>query len=146
MKLQLTGLCLLLFITGFAQTDYSSVSKDIFTATNEYRRLKGLAVLKWNDTISKIAEQHSMDMAKGKVKPGHDGFEKRNKLLTGKLGKPITMGENIAVNVLSGEQVVDRWKKSKPHNENLLWDFEYIGIGAAADKNGTLYVTQIFVR
>jgi uncharacterized protein YkwD len=146
MKIFCITLIFLFPVTAFAQTDYTTLEKEIFTATNVYRTSKGLVPLKWNDTIYIVALEHSKNMASGKIKPSHAGFEKRNSTLTKKFGRPISMGENIAVNITNAAETVEGWMKSKGHNENLLCDFEYMVIAVAAGKGGVLYVTQLFVK
>ncbi|MGN6542438.1 MAG: CAP domain-containing protein, partial [Ginsengibacter sp.] len=44
----------------------------------------------------------------------------------------------------SGKQVVDMWKSSPGHRQNLLGRFKYIGVGIAKNRNGRIYYTQVF--
>ncbi|HET9057478.1 MAG TPA: CAP domain-containing protein [Chitinophagaceae bacterium] len=148
MKIKLLLFVLFAFLlcnNSFGQSDVA-LAKDIFTSTNNYRESKDLLRLKWNDYLSKIAEQHSKNMANAKIKVGHEGFERRNILIIKRMGRDIAMGENVAVNVSSGDQAIALWKESQGHNRNLLGNFEYIGVGVYTDKKGVPYITQIFVR
>lgn len=55
-------------------------------------------------------------------------------------------GENIAVGQSSAAEVMNAWKGSPGHNQNMLsTDFDTVGIGAFVDSNGLCYWVQTFV-
>ena len=57
-------------------------------------------------------------------------------------------GENIAYGYPSGTAVVNRgWMHSRGHRENILRpSYRLMGIGAARDRHGTWWVSQVFGR
>ncbi|RYZ20068.1 MAG: CAP domain-containing protein, partial [Chitinophagaceae bacterium] len=52
--------------------------------------------------------------------------------------------ENVAFGASTGEDVVNMWKNSAGHRNNMLGKFSRIGIGVARDKKGQLFYTQVF--
>jgi uncharacterized protein YkwD len=124
-----------------------SFSKNIVKETNQFRRSKGLHVLISRNDLNVIAQKHSTDMARGKVAFGHDGFNERSQKAKKALsGKMKGFAENVAVGAKNARQVVKGWENSAGHRRNMLGNYKYIGVGIAADKNGRLYYTQIFVN
>ena|SRR5436190_575734 len=122
------------------------LNEDILKYTNQFRKSKGLPALIMRNDLNAIARKHSEDMAKGRSEFGHKGYDQRERQIQ-KLIKPFYgMAENVAYGVAEGKQVVDLWKKSRGHRENMLGDYKYIGIGTGRDKDGVIYYTQIFVR
>ena len=124
----------------------SKMAGDILGLVNQHRQNKGLTPLQMNNTISAEAEKHSSDMAARSVVFGHDGFENRVKKITQQLGGVRASAENVANGQLSAKEVVDGWLKSNGHRRNIEGNFTLTGIGVVADRNGTLFYTQIFVR
>ena len=118
--------------------------QEIFKGTNEFRQSKGLAALEIRSDLNEIARQHSVDMAEGRVAFGHDGFTERNELAKKSLGSMHSFAENVAYGANSGTEVVDMWKNSKGHRQNMLGPFRYIGIGIARNSEGVLFFTQVF--
>jgi len=140
---------LLLLATGHpsASPTYSmdSMETSILQFVNEDRKKHGLSPLMINTLESELALKHSQDMAKGKVKFGHDGFNKRAKAIQKELGS-LAIGENVASGPLTAREVVDGWLKSPGHKKNIEGNFTLTGIGYARDKKGDIYFTQIFSR
>ena len=140
---------LLIFGVGFqnspdeVRTD--SLVSDIYKYVNEDRQAKGLALLKMNELESSLATRHSRDMATGKVKFGHDGFNSRARTIQKALGSR-EVGENVASGQMTAREVVDGWLKSPGHRKNIEGNFKLTGIGYARDKKGDIYFTQIFSR
>ncbi len=128
---------------GAARTD--SLVSDIYKYVNEDRQEKGLALLKMNELESSLATRHSRDMATGKVKFGHDGFNTRARTIQKALGSQ-EVGENVASGQMTAREVVDGWLKSPGHKKNIEGNFTLTGIGYARDKKGDIYFTQIFSR
>jgi uncharacterized protein YkwD len=117
----------------------------ILQYVNEDRSAHALSPLKLNDFESSLAGKHSHDMASGKVKFGHDGFNTRAKAIQKDVGA-MEIGENVASGHMTAREVVDGWLKSPGHKKNIEGDFVLTGIGYAQDKNGDIYFTQIFSR
>jgi uncharacterized protein YkwD len=122
-----------------------SMVAEILKYVNEDRTEHGLPVLQMNSMESQLAEKHSRDMATGKVKFGHDGFNSRAKTIQKELGS-IEIGENVASGPMTAREVVDGWLKSPGHKKNIEGNSTLTGIGYAYDKKGEIYFTQIFSR
>jgi len=117
----------------------------ILQFVNEDRKQHGLAILQLNSMESSLAARHSHDMASGKVKFGHDGFNARARTIQKSLGS-MEVGENVASGPMTAREVVDGWLKSPGHKKNIEGDFTLTGIGYARDKKGDIYFTQIFSK
>jgi uncharacterized protein YkwD len=118
---------------------------EILQFVNEDRKQHDLRQLQINSRESSLALKHSEDMAKGKVKFGHDGFNSRAKIIQKELGA-TEIGENVASGLMTAREVVDGWLNSPGHKKNIEGDFLLTGIGYARDKKGEIYFTQIFSR
>ncbi len=125
------------------QTD--TLENEILQFVNEDRKQHNLKLLQMNSLESSLALKHSGDMATGKVKFGHDGFNSRAKTIQKELGA-IEVGENVASGLMTAREVVDGWLHSPGHKKNIEGDFILTGIGYARDKKGDIYFTQIFSR
>lgn len=126
--------------------DLDNMEEDILFYVNKFRKSHGLAPLQLNETICIEARQHSRDMATGRSKFGHSGFDDRADHLKEKLGKIQGVAENVAYGYLSAKAVVDGWIKSPGHRKNLLGNYNLIGIGVAKGDKNTLFYTQVFIR
>jgi uncharacterized protein YkwD len=126
-------------------SDLDKLRAEALHLVNEYRAEMGKPALKQNETVEKIADQHSFNMARGRAGFGHDGFEARNKELGKKLGGIKAMAENVAYGKLSAARVVDMWLGSAGHRKNIEGNYNTTGIGISKAENGQLYFTQIFV-
>jgi uncharacterized protein YkwD len=116
---------------------------------NEHRRTMGLAPLAYDARIAAVARRHSKDMADGRVPPGHDGFEARQR----KISKTIPLkgiAENVGFNDYPRSETVraavSGWLGSQRHRENIEGRHDLTGVGIARDARGGWYFTQIFVR
>lgn len=142
----ITPVCLMLFVSlvSFYPNKNANLVQDVLNQTNQFRKSKGLNELMIMKELCTIAQQHSGNMASGRVRFGHDGFAKRN-TMANKIIKPLySFAENVAYGATSGKQVVTMWKNSPGHRRNMLGRYRYIGIGAAKDRNGRIFYTQIF--
>ncbi|MFT3981496.1 MAG: CAP domain-containing protein [Ferruginibacter sp.] len=136
-------LAIVLFI-GLLSFTIMSIGDDVLEYTNAFRKENGLAQLQSNEVLNKIAQQHSRNMASGKVKFGHAGFNARNASAAKQIAGLRYFAENVAYGPVSGEEVVNLWKNSQGHRKNMLGNFSMIGIGVARSKDGTYYYTQVF--
>ena len=98
------------------------------------------------DDLNEMARKHSADMASGKKKLGHGGFEQREALIRRKFNTSGIIGENVAYGAESAKEVVTLWKNSPDHRKNMLGNYKFIGIGTARDRKGNIYFTEIFVH
>lgn len=140
--------CLMVFngiqpVSRLSSTDL--MEAEILQYVNEDRKDHGMAPLQVNALESSLALKHSQDMAGGKVKFGHDGFDKRAKSIQQSLGS-TEIGENVAEGPMTAREVVDGWLNSPGHKKNIEGHFTLTGIGYAKDNRGNIYFTQIFSR
>ena len=142
----LSLLTLSVSLTSFAPARDKNLVDDVFSYTNKFRRSKGLPALIINEDLNAIAQTHSVNMAKGRVGFGHGGFNKRYAMAKQKISNFSSFAENVAYGVNSGKEVVDLWKSSSGHRQNMLGKFRYIGIGTAKDRQGQIYYTQVFAN
>ncbi|NDJ21596.1 CAP domain-containing protein [Nostoc sp. B(2019)] len=123
----------------------TALEKSVFDEINRYRTAKGLPKLTLNANITKQARIHSQNMANGKVPFSHQGFERRVKAI------PLiynSAAENVAFNQGYSDpaaEAVTGWVKSPGHLKNLKGNYNITGIGVAANQQGEVYLTQIFV-
>ena len=134
-----------LFTAASAQSR-SSFQQGILKYTNEFRKAHGLPALRLDATAGSLALRHSKDMASRRAGFGHGGFNQRTSKLRAVYGRNIATGENVAYGKLSAKEVVNIWIHSRAHRKNLLGNFNRMGIGAASDRQGIVFFTQLFVR
>jgi uncharacterized protein YkwD len=109
----------------------SNFRSEVIKLTNEFREDNGLKPLKLNVRLNRSAQGHSADMAT------RDFFSHRNPdgLTAGNRASIAgydysRLGENIAAGQRTAKQVVNAWKKSPEHRQNMLDPrFEEIGVG-----------------
>jgi uncharacterized protein YkwD len=141
--------CWLILFTGIhpglSRRPADSMETEILQYVNDDRRDHELVPLQISALESSLALKHSQDMASGKVKFGHDGFNARAKTIQKSLGG-MEIGENVASGPMTAREVVDGWLNSPGHKKNIEGNFTLTGIGYARDKKGNIYFTQIFSR
>lgn len=140
------GLVLLTTQSSFSPTDTGDLVKDVLHYTNKLRKSKRLAELKINTELNAIAQKHSENMAKGRVGFGHDGFDKRMKQARKAINGVNTFAENVAYGARTGKDAVSMWEHSAGHRKNMLGNYKYVGIGAAKDRRGVIYYTEVFAN
>jgi uncharacterized protein YkwD len=122
----------------------SSAEQDLFARVNAYRDSKGLPQLRWSGIIAEQARRHSEEMASGTAGRGHGGFEERLAAIRKQL--PISSWAENVVGDRGVEEAFRRLVGSPTHRKNLERDFDLTGVGAAVDRDGMLYLTQIFAK
>lgn len=122
----------------------SAYEQKVVDLTNQERAKYGLAALKVDTALSKVAREKSLDMNK-------NGYFSHT---SPTYGSPFDMmkhfgisyqyaGENIAMGQRTPEEVVQAWMNSEGHRKNILSaNFNYIGIGYVEQGN---YWTQMFI-
>jgi uncharacterized protein YkwD len=131
-----------------AKVTPSAEEKAVLDLTNAARAEKKLPPLKWDDTLTRVARAHSMNMARqGKLDHDLDGETFQDRIKASGV-KSFAGGENIAAGGrLSPRAVVQLWMKSEGHRDNILSDkYDAIGIGLARSKTGVVYYTQVFIQ
>ncbi|MEC1523740.1 CAP domain-containing protein [Neobacillus niacini] len=122
----------------------SAYEQKVVDLTNQERAKNGLAALKVDVTLSKMAREKSRDMSA-------NGYFSHT---SPTYGSPFDMmkqygisyryaGENIAMGQRTPEEVVKGWMNSEGHRKNILSpNFNYIGVGYVSQGN---YWTQEFI-
>lgn len=125
-------------------SDLSQFEQEVVDLTNQERAKNGLAPLKMDTELSKVAREKSRDMA------ANNYFDHNSP----NYGSPFDMmksfgieyraaGENIAKGQRTPEEVVNAWMNSEGHRANILNpNFTHIGVGYVEQGN---YWTQQFI-
>lgn len=120
---------------------------EAYHAGNEYRSKHRRDTLILDTFLCRLAREHSENMAKGKTRFGHSGFDDRYDRISEVLSSNGA-AENVFMShgMADGYEAIDAWIHSKGHRENLLGKhYTRVGLGMATGKKGTFY-TQIFAR
>ena len=128
--------------------ELQKLKERIHLGINEYRASLDLPPLNLNAEINHQAEIHSHNMAQQVVKFSHQGFKGRIKALEGQITYRRA-AENVAFNQGfrdPAETAIAGWIKSENHHLNIIGNFDLTGIGAAKNKQGEYYFTQIFIK
>jgi uncharacterized protein YkwD len=125
-------------IAAFAVPAYAGPEGTLLSRINNSRASAGLAPLERYGGITDDARAQAERMrAEQRV------FHNTN--LAGSTNVWQGLGENVGVGMEVGE-LHDAFMASSGHRANILGDFNYVGIGAATDDNGLLWVSVIFMR
>lgn len=127
------------------------VERTTFQLMNSERAMKGLAPLRWNDTLADVARLHSQNMAANNFfsHRGVDGLMVDDRAAGYGVVEWRAIGENIAY--LKGYDqpeaiAVEKWMNSSSHRRNMLSDqWTESAIGVAQTPDGTYYFTQVFL-
>ncbi|MFD6442777.1 CAP domain-containing protein [Peribacillus sp. NPDC060186] len=122
----------------------SAFEQQVVKLTNAERAKQGLAALKIDTELSKVARLKSQDM-KDKNYFDHNSPTYGSPFdMMKKFGISYTSaGENIAQGQKTPEEVVEAWMNSQGHRENIMnSSFTHIGVGYVESGN---YWTQQFI-
>jgi uncharacterized protein YkwD len=119
----------------------ASPDDGVFVALlNESRSQAGLAPLDYDRTLSVRARAHAVRMLeRGEI------FHSSGVDLQTTAANAWAIGENVGVGS-SPAVLHDAFMRSRGHRENILGDFNAVGVGTERDIDGTLYVTVLFLR
>ncbi len=129
----------------------SSLERRAFDLVNAERNARGEAPLVWDAELSRMARQHSMDMARSGFLDhrGPDGRDMADRARAMGIRGWRVLGENIAFNQGFDDPsafAVQRWMGSTQHRANILnGQFTRTGIGVARAADGSIYFTQVFM-
>lgn len=122
----------------------------IFDLINSERQAQGLALLKFDAELSRVAREHSGEMATSNYlnhtnRAGQDaGARARENGIDWR-----SLAENIARNQGFEDPAafaVERWMKSAKHRANISnGSYTHTGLGVARAADGTFYFTQLFM-
>lgn len=147
-------LAFLLLVPGLALTEtkpeekkveLSEVEKGIIEQTNAQRKAAGLPELVPNAKLMESARGHSNNMA-SQSRMAHvlDGRSHSDRATAAGYSYS-SLGENIAWNQQTPEQVLDCWMRSSGHRANILGrGYTEIGVAVAINERGERYWTQVF--
>jgi uncharacterized protein YkwD len=125
----------------------AALEREVYDLVNRHRRARRLGPLMLDARISEQARGHSVDMATGRARFGHQGFEDRARAL-GRVMPVRRSAENVAVNqgyAAPASQAFEAWLASPGHRTNIEGTYDATGIGVARTRSGEIYFTQIFV-
>jgi uncharacterized protein YkwD len=130
----------------------TEIERRAFESTNTARLQNGLAPLVWDPELCRMARIHSENM----VRLGFfahetpDGLHLRDRAHAVGIPHFRVLGENIAYNQGyddPGAFAVERWLNSPGHRANILSsEFEQGAIGSFVAPDGTVYLTQEFIK
>jgi uncharacterized protein YkwD len=129
----------------------NSFERRAFELVNEERRERGQQPLVWDAELSRLARQHSENMARRNFFSHTDpeGLDTADRAAVGGVCGWRAIAENIAYNQGFDDPVgfaVERWMQSPKHRENILRTaFTHAGIGVSRAADGRVYLTQVFV-
>jgi uncharacterized protein YkwD len=115
----------------------------LYAMVNAARQSEQLAPLRPDVRLEELAQAHAQAM-RGAQKTAHDAGDGDLNQRLERAGLELSAGENIAhaANAALAQRAL--WA-SPSHRENLLFrSFDLMGIGVAADPDGTLWVCQVF--
>lgn len=136
---------------GAAFANASSLERRAFELVNAERRACGESPLVWDAELSRMARQHSLDMARSGALDhrGPDGRDMAERARAMGIRGWRVLGENIAFNQGFDDPsafAVERWMGSYKHRANILnGQFTRTGIGVARAADGSIYFTQVFM-
>lgn len=128
--------------------EIKNIEHQVIQLTNQERAKYGLAPLKADWELSRVARYKSVDMRDQRY------FSHTSPTY----GSPFTMmkkfgiayrsaAENIAMGQTSPQEVVKAWMESPGHRKNILsTDMTHIGVGFAKGGTGRYYWTQMFIK
>lgn len=111
-------------------------SYDLLWEINKFRRINGLNDLALNPNLSNSAQWMARDLSlMGRVSHiDSKGGNAANRAQRFGYDTFWTIRENIAAGITEPREVLDAWKKSKGHRENLLArGVSQVGVGYAYD-------------
>lgn len=124
----------------------------IFELVNKEREKRGLYALSWNSQLADLARRYSNKMAQENFFSHYDkdGNSVPERATAMKITKWKRIGENLFM--CEGYEkfsqiAVKGWMQSRPHRQNILEEnYNQTGIGIGRSRNGSIYVTQIFLQ
>ncbi|OEH93380.1 stalk domain-containing protein [Bacillus solimangrovi] len=138
------------FLTNYIEWNQEiidSYEKQVFDITNAERVKRDLKPLQWNNKLSSVARNHSVDMAKrdffDHVTPDGTGIEDRVK--AGGLSI-CYLGENIHLNSRGNAMNAHQgWMNSEGHRKGILnRKYVSLGVGLEVNDDGIAYFTENF--
>jgi len=118
---------------------YSTIEVKLLENHNKERVSRGYKALQMNESLCKYAKNHAEKMAR------EENLEHSSMKDLAKVIDSNSVGENIAWGQKDEDEVVNSWMWSPGHRWNILGsDYEKVGFGTKADKNGKIYWCAVF--
>ncbi len=132
--------------------DATEIERRAFERTNDERLNAGLTPLTWDADLGRLARIHSESMARlnffGHETP--DGMRLKERARAHGVLRFRVIAENIAYNkgyADPGAFAVERWMISAGHRANILSvGFQSSAIGSFVARDGSVYLTQVFIN
>lgn len=128
--------------------DVKAQENEVVKLVNAERSKRGLAPLKQNWQLSRVARYKSQDMInKGYFSHTSPTYGSPFQMMEAFGVKFTAAGENIAYGQKTPSEVMNAWMNSPGHRSNILSSsYQEIGVGLAKDKSGRSYWTQMFIK
>ncbi len=141
----------LIFIFSFSLTAFSSVfeeKNEIIKMVNSVRAENNLSPLINDKRLNILADKKAKIMAdENNLSHTAGGYKFFSDIVKEGRIEYLAVGENIARNWKTPEEVMKAWLSSKGHRANILSKkFTNIGIGKAISQNGDIYWVQLFIK
>nr|CCA25158.1 RXLR1 [Albugo laibachii Nc14] len=131
--------------TRLLRASESDWRDEMLTALNDLRAQYNKAPMGMNGKLEKAAQKHAAYMAQTKVLShvgaGGSAFTKR---ITDEAYQFRSSAENVAQGQETVEKVMEDWKNSLGHFENMLGDYACAGFGLEYASNGIPFWCQDF--
>ena len=133
------------------QVDTATIERQVLRYSNDFRKSVRHNQLTRQKKLDEIARKHAQDMAYGRRRFSHNGFNSRFKEAGRDIRGAYSFAENLYTSTnYSSEEVaqsaVKGWKTSKGHLRNLKGSFDYTGIGVVRNRKGDYYVVQVYMK
>ena len=149
---RLRGTPLYVFLAAVPQADYFArgttgirdlerARAEVLARVNDARKKAGLAPLRSNRRLDQAAQRHAEDMLARRyfAHESRDGKTVRERARAAGYDWR-TIGENLAENQFSVDEVMDGWLRSPSHRRNILNpSFKELGVGLALGRSGQHY-------
>lgn len=135
-----------------SRSDFRNEEFEIFELINSRRQKNRLGQLDWDDDVAEMARRYSEEMARGNF---FSHYDKRGRSVAERaqsfgIRRWNSIGENLFF--CTGYDdfsnlAVKSWLNSSAHRKNMFnpaWTTT--GIGAASDRSGKVYITQVFLK
>ena len=121
--------------------------QNVYHAINAIRTENHQRALNPDALLVKAAQQKADDMVKWNyfAHKAPNGTTAWN-IVRALKGDPLVLGENLARCYKTNEDLVEAWKRSSTHKDNIVYkDYTKTGIAIAHGKD-CIYVVQLFAR
>lgn len=125
---------------------------EIFQMINRERSRKGLSTLQWDNGVATVARSYSRRMAREGffAHTDPDGNSVVERADRSRVRGWAKIGENLFVCSRVdrfSDMAIRGWMRSPSHRKNVLdRQWTATGIGVARARDGSIYVTQVFIE